>query len=136
MGSVRSRLSRTTAPLQKLSSVYQQCLHLGAPPAWPMPTPALPPARVRLPQARPPGTHTPLKAGQRHRVWGWGNTAPSSAAEKWARPGPQPLLERNLTPEKCTSCLKGKQHSGKAATATHLGEAGIKALMLLIQTPF
>lgn len=82
-------------------------------------------------------TRTPLlEAGQRHRVWGQGNSAPSSVAEKWARPGPQPLPERNLTPEKCTSCLKGKQHSGKAATATHLGEAGIKARMLLIQTPF
>lgn len=114
VGSVRGRLPCTTASLQKFSCVYQPCWHLGAPPARPAPALALLPAQVRLPQARPqpaqlqaarhparPSARTPLlKAGQRHRVWGRGTRAPSSAAEKWVRLRPQPLLERNLATRK------------------------------------
>lgn len=156
VGSVRSRLPCTTASLQKFSCVYQPCWHLGAPPARPAPALALLPARVRLPQARPQPAQ--LQAAQHPaRPSTLPAPAPAPLSSRQANdtrfgvgaPG-LPLLRQKsgsdyvpslswrgtLPPEKRTWCLKGKQHSGKAATAECLGEAGVKALMLFIRTPF
>lgn len=97
VGSVCGRLSRTTAPLQKLSSVYQQCQHLGAPPAQPVPALALPPARVRLPQARPQPAPAPLSLRQANDT-GFGVRA-TVLPLLWQKSGPDqvPSLSRRGT---------------------------------------